>query len=157
MQSNLLAFAHMNDGECCQLWVLHQPWPRAPPPSNLLERLREPQPLSPRCRYPGRKTRPSTKSTRHCKESRTRANPAASARRRDRASKGPRRHHKRASGSTSATGARCCKEAQTRVNTSPVCYCESRCTKTRHLGGSSLMGCRRGAAERGDLKVEKTY
>jgi len=71
-ESNPWASMWMNKGECCHSWALHQPWPKEPPASDLLARLRQPLPLSPRCCHPGCKIRSGAdmKSTchhkRHC-------------------------------------------------------------------------------------------
>ena len=46
-----------NKGEWCQSRVLHQPWPKEPPASDPLARLRQPAPLGPRRWSPGRKTK----------------------------------------------------------------------------------------------------
>jgi len=58
---NPLGLTHMNKGECCQLWALHQPWPKELPVSDLLARLRQLAPLSPRCWHPRCKARPDMK------------------------------------------------------------------------------------------------
>src|SRR5579863_4144706 len=47
-KSNPRALMRTNEGEHCRLWALQQPWPRVPPASNPLARLREPPSLSPR-------------------------------------------------------------------------------------------------------------
>jgi len=57
---NLRALTRMNEGESCQSWELYQPWPREPPASNPLARLREPWPrATSKGRHESRRTRMS--------------------------------------------------------------------------------------------------
>ena len=78
-KSNPWALMCTNKGEHYRLWALHQPWPKEPPASDLLVRLRQPPPLSPRHWHPGHKTRQGTdmKLTRHHKGAPTRAKASA--------------------------------------------------------------------------------
>ena len=69
-ESNVRTLMRMNKGEHCRSWALHQPWPKEPLASDLLARLRQPPPLSPRRWSSGRKTKPRAKSRRPCEKAR---------------------------------------------------------------------------------------
>ncbi len=100
---NARAVTRTNEGERCQSWALHQPWPRVPPASNSLARLKEPSPLRPRHWCPGRKTWPRAKS-RSCRRRQAKPTSHHLRRCRRRVSATQRRCHESASSSVTRTG-----------------------------------------------------
>src|SRR5260221_5541643 len=176
-ESNPRALTRMNKGECYRSQALHQSWPRKPPASNPLARLREPLPLSPRRWHPGCKARQgaklrrcgkagactshrqrrchgsaSAKSTsqnlRCCHESASASVPE----RGQNPNPKSRHRHERAS----ANAARRRKATQTRANVSPAGRRESRRARTScPLGRDQTLGSWREVAEGANFRVEK--
>src|SRR5712691_377622 len=176
-ESNPRALTRMNKGECYRSQALHQSWPRKPPASNPLARLREPLPLSQRRWHPGCKARQGAKSRRcgkagACTSHRQRrCHGSASAKS---TSQNLRCCHESASASVpergqnpnpksrhqheraSANAARRRKATQTRANVSPAGRRESRRARTScPLGRDQTLGSWREVAEGANFRVEK--
>jgi len=152
------------------LQAQHQPWPKEPPASNPLARLREPWPLGPRHWHPRRKGKPGAKSRcprEKARESATRCHRRASAtHRRCQASansNAPRHHHRGAGANprryhqtVSANATRRRKATQMRRSRAQLAVARAVArSHPVHLGGCSPLGSRREAAEGANPQAER--
>src|SRR6266581_6806135 len=136
-RSNPRALTRTNEGGRCRSWALHQPWPREPPASNRLARLKKPPPLSTRRWCPGRKAWPNVKS-RCCREKASMCTSRRLRCCRERASMKPRhRRQARANAPRRYRRANVCSRCRReRAGANPRCY-----QKGEREHGMTPQGC----------------